>query len=909
MKDAKIHNWLARLATRDPELHRRIAERLSVPRAEDGRALESAHRPMISLETIVEEVGRPAIPIRGGTISYQDAFLDPRSEMIAERMKLAQERLEPLFPLVGRIDVANFWGNADFIGTGWQIEPGVIVTNRHVAQLVARRQTNRFEFRAGRFGDPMTVSVDYLHEMESDTRDSVDVERIIWIEEDPHKADIAFLKIADRSDGSHRNRIDLAPEDATAGDAVAVIGYPARGSTDDIPDQDRMDRIYGKRYDIKRIAPGTMEEDSKGWATHDCTTLGGNSGSAVVNLSRGEAVALHFAGLYMIENYAVPASTIRRYLKERPWEGGGIQAEQEQAAVSLQPAVTAVSAVGDRAEATARLTIPVTITVAIGGAGALAGGDTPGANGTDVDEAARLLWQERSGNGILSVRSSFLTENGRLIDKACIEVVAHPERLAEVRARVDVDRYLGFPVLIVAATVEEQLSPLGEAAVAESAATILYNDDDRTSDDFSLGPVEDEMEVTCHVGPERSWSELSRFLGGAKDELVSSIYQFHAGHIADLIDKELDERTRLMLVMDRKSRDPGDDEIKDGNFDRSETFDKWETKHHNRFDHIFVPTGRSGLVASSYHIKVTVRDEEALWLSSGNWKQSSQPKLPEARLDDARFVSRSGNREWHVILGHRKLAGRLRNHILADLSHSRDLGGRREAPFEAPVYVDVPADEIDEETMDLESSVPGRLLDPLTLSRKTRVTPLLTPDRRGAVYCEAVLELIESAERQLLFQIPYISPSISEASDGFPGKLMEALARKSVELDDFRLLLRSSVKKPHAVALKKRGFDLDKQVRQVAKHHTKGMVIDGERVLVGSHNWSGQGVTLNRDASLLFEDAEISGYYREAFEIDWTRARGLRFNNRRSESAARIATTPVPPPGFRRMLVDEFIED
>ena len=33
-----------------------------------------------------------------------------------------------------------------------------------------------------------------------------------------------------------------------------------------------------------------------GYFTHDCTTLGGNSGSVVLDLTTGEAVGLHFAG-------------------------------------------------------------------------------------------------------------------------------------------------------------------------------------------------------------------------------------------------------------------------------------------------------------------------------------------------------------------------------------------------------------------------------------------------------------------------------------------------------------------------------------------------------------------------------------------------------------------------------------
>lgn len=87
------------------------------------------------------------------------------------------------------------------------------------------------------------------------------------------------------------------------------------------------------------------------------------------------------------------------------------------------------------------------------------------------------------------------------------------------------------------------------------------------------------------------------------------------------------------------------------------------------------------------------------------------------------------------------------------------------------------------------------------------------------------------------------------------------------------------------------------------------MIADGQRVLIGSHNWSKDGMTLNRDASLLFEDFEIADYYRQSFEIDWIRAGPVRIRRARPEGAARIAITETPPAGFRRMLIDDFIED
>src|SRR5262249_50280068 len=150
---------------------------------------------------------------------------------------------------------------------------------------------------------------DFRHEDGIDAREVARVSRVIWIEPDRRKADIAFLEVERRGDGTRPACIPLAEDDARADDEVVVIGYPARAPAHIIPARAWMEQVYGKPYEIRRIAPGLMGKVSRGWSTHDCTTLGGNSGSVALDMKKGRAVALPFAGLYMIENYAVPAST------------------------------------------------------------------------------------------------------------------------------------------------------------------------------------------------------------------------------------------------------------------------------------------------------------------------------------------------------------------------------------------------------------------------------------------------------------------------------------------------------------------------------------------------------------------------------------------------------------------------
>ena len=501
---------------------------------------------------------------------------------------------------------------------------------------------------------------------------------------------------------------------------------------------------------------------------------------------------------------------------------------------------------------------------------------------------------------IYSVWPGYKIEQGKLTDVECLVVSVHPDRVETVRKAVP-PTFGGYPVEVRPAPVSEMMEAAG--LIAEAVSSISYNDDERIGEGFSFDWVDEQMTVVLHVGPERSWVVLSEFLKDAKRELVSSMYEFHAAHIANAIENELDEGASLQLVLARQSRDPSNNQIPNGDFDRSETFDRWEESFGNKFDRIFVPLGANGLVAMSYHIKVTVADKSKIWLSSGNWKRSSQPLIPAGSLDDPRVTSKAGNREWHVVLENETLAKRFRNHIKADFEQSLELGGTPEAVQEETL-VDVPLAVL--EAVELEGPA-ARVLTPLKISRRVRVKPLLTPDKKGAIFSKAVLRLVRSAQSQLLFQNQYIS--MKGADSGFLKQLVDALVEKSQELDDFRLIVRRENDNLQfdLSQMKRRGIDVENQVRVLSNTHTKGVIVDGKQVLIGSHNWSSLGVTLNRDASLIFDDEEVAEYYREAFEIDWDRASEPRLDEAVTEGV-RPAEGAEPPRGFVRMTLSEYLE-
>ena len=70
-----------------------------------------------------------------------------------------------------------------------------------------------------------------------------------------------------------------------------------------------MQQIFMDVYNVKRLQPGevrSFQAVELPEFVHDCSTLGGNSGSPVFDLESHNVVGLHFGGKYLEGNHAVP---------------------------------------------------------------------------------------------------------------------------------------------------------------------------------------------------------------------------------------------------------------------------------------------------------------------------------------------------------------------------------------------------------------------------------------------------------------------------------------------------------------------------------------------------------------------------------------------------------------------------
>src|SRR5262249_30088597 len=202
------------------------------------------------------------------------------------------------------------------------------------------------------------ADVDFLQEIDNPNKLVFKLVRPLHIEEPPGP-DVALFEIEMVSGDARLARpIDLATTIAVTQE-VATIGYPAYDSR--IPEPDLMERIYGNVYNKKRLAPGGVTRMEEALLWHNCTTLGGNSGSVVFDPNSGQALGLHFSGSFLVTNYAVRADVVKKLLAD---VRAGRTIPPRPPRPIVQPARPSIARPARGSGTT--LTIPLTVNISLG---------------------------------------------------------------------------------------------------------------------------------------------------------------------------------------------------------------------------------------------------------------------------------------------------------------------------------------------------------------------------------------------------------------------------------------------------------------------------------------------------------------------------------------------------------------
>src|SRR5215470_9292210 len=683
-----LGEFMKRYGAKDPKLHKELRAKIDKLNLEDTAAAYAGGLGMVPerlllpdtgeisasgrrvAETIVRANARPVLIIRDNRATTD--FLGPDSQVWADRVQAAQAVLDRVIPSVGRVEVGN---NPDYtwLGTGWLVADDIMVTNRHVAREFGRQGPAGFVFRVGTNGGPMTSRIDFLEEDHRAASLEYAIESILWIAA-PSDPDVAFLRLG-RPTGGRALPPPLRFADAAAeDDFVATIGYPARDPR--LPDQALVRKVFGEVYDKKRLAPGQIMTVGPLELEHDCSTLGGNSGSVIIHLATGEAVGLHFAGVFMEANYAVPAPKVRELL-QRVQQGelpGAATVNTGAAPAGGVPAAPPAPPSGAPATFTYQMQIPIEITVRIGGnaaaiaapvasgTGAAIVAPPPSAPGDAMASALDAARRALAGRPeVIEARAGYRFKRGWITDERVIvvevrEKLSHAELQAAGVAMIPA-QFQGVGVDVRTAALPDQLEHLHlDVSMLEAVRRPgLY----REPPDLSLDPVRARMQAIFHASPDSGFPNLKAFLGRVKRTLTATMYEWEPNHISDAIEQAIDNAAggSLKMVTQRAGT--------------KEAVDDMSRRIGDKFQHVWASVGAGGLITSAYHIKVASRDGEEFWLSSGNWKDSNQAAIDPAGDHSTSIAPlREHNREWHAIIANPTLATMFQKYIEFDFEEA-----------------------------------------------------------------------------------------------------------------------------------------------------------------------------------------------------------------------------------------------
>jgi len=340
------------------------------------------------LEAIVLPGKRPVVFVNG---DQYDDFLMPEWTFLNE--PAIRSRFKPLFSSIGRVEVPLL-SSVPYGGTAFVVGSKLMMTNRHVAKLFTEGRGLTLIYQPG------SAEIDFRQERNTPRNEPPVRLKVTGVKMIHPYWDMALLQVDGLPAAVRPLSLSIRAPEELLDENVAVVGYPARDHRNDFRVQDE---IFENQYGIKRMQPGKLRnrlrvlsfENQVEAVTHDSSTLGGNSGSAVINIADGTVVALHFAGVYLEANYAVPTFELARDPRvvdagvnfngsvapttalDQAWRDTGLEKTPTQSGGAIQ--ATAPSIVVPTAGTTATFTVPLQVTVSFGAPVLAAPATIPGA--------------------------------------------------------------------------------------------------------------------------------------------------------------------------------------------------------------------------------------------------------------------------------------------------------------------------------------------------------------------------------------------------------------------------------------------------------------------------------------------------------------------------------------------------
>lgn len=257
------------------------------------------------LEAIVQLTGRPAVGYKDGQVQMPNELGE--NSVWRVLVATARKKINAVSGSVGRVEMTDASGDLRLLGTAWRLGNNLVVTNRHVAKYMVSDNTRAVA--DWKLDSTKRMEINFGINAPGASPRKFSLSKICYCAPEG-EIDFAVLKLADGSAGMAPPTltVDLGteslgnnegPGNGDRGERVYVVGHPYGPAG-----ADSISKVFGNADGSKRWSPGyvTRIHDPDSLFEHDCSTLGGNSGSCVLAAGSHVVVGLHFGGL-RVDNF------------------------------------------------------------------------------------------------------------------------------------------------------------------------------------------------------------------------------------------------------------------------------------------------------------------------------------------------------------------------------------------------------------------------------------------------------------------------------------------------------------------------------------------------------------------------------------------------------------------------------
>ena len=352
----------------------------------------------------------------------------------------------------------------------------------------------------------------------------------------------------------------------------------------------------------------------------------------------------------------------------------------------------------------------------------------------------------------------------------------------------------------------------------------------------------DDTTVTPLIGPSSGLNEVITMLENANQSIHLHVYQLHHPDLVmSLIEASIRGVEITVVIHEPESWW--------GSYDVEQSLGMaWELE--NASIDVLQFTSSSTSPYQYIHSKVAVVDSAHVWIGSGNWKGSSMPS------------DGSGNRDWGVIVDSIDLA----TIVLERMAFDED-----------PSQLHV-------EDSTYSQPEQGSYYPPTAYTPVTTTAAINGPVSGELLTCpddcmQGLSDLIDSADTEILLSLQYFEMDWYWGWQENPllDSLEDAAARGvSIRLAINQHYVNENPGIREAVnELNDWNGDVEailmSENETVTKLHNKGVIIDGESVLISSINWGDNSILRNREMGLIIHSQEITAPFEQSFWEDWNR--------------------------------------